>query len=124
MRYTSITLAECERPISQLTFLQSEALISLVPAIESVVWWPARAILGDLTALFAILAGSAALLASAIVVFSARFGDHAIAAAGIADAGVRQRRWLPSFRTASQKRVLRQKEWTLLRRDVISLIRR
>jgi ABC-2 type transport system permease protein len=53
----------------------------------------------------------------AIATFSARFGDHAIAAAGISDAGVVQRRRRNGFRRISPKAALRRKEWTLLRRD-------
>jgi ABC-2 type transport system permease protein len=52
----------------------------------------------------------------AIAVFSGRFGEHATAAAGIAEARVRQKR-MSGFRTISARRALRHKEWTLLRRD-------
>ena len=78
--------------LSYFTFLQSDIVAALVPAIESLMWWPARAVLGDLTALAAVLAIGVALLAAAIVIFSARFGDHAIAAAGISEGASRQRR--------------------------------
>jgi ABC-2 type transport system permease protein len=102
--------------ISHLAFLQSDALVAFVPPIESMVWWPARAILGDLTALAAVVTAGFVMLAAAIVVFSARFGEHAIAAAGVSDAGVFQQR-TAAFRRISQKGALRRKEWTLLRRD-------
>ena len=49
--------------------------------------------------------------------FSARFGDHAIAAAGVAGTRVRQQPRSSAFRRASPERALRRKEWTLLRRD-------
>ena len=97
--------------------LKSDLLVSLVPAIDSVVWWPARAVLGDMTALAAVLSGGILLLAAAIALFSARFGDHAIAAAGVSDSGVMQRRWRSGFRRVSPRATLRRKEWTLLRRD-------
>ena len=74
-------------PCRDLTFLKSDWLIALAPAIDSLVWWPARAVLGDVDALPACSAQACALLAAAIALFSARFGDHAIAAAGIAEAG-------------------------------------
>jgi ABC-2 type transport system permease protein len=102
--------------ISHLGFLQSDALVALVPAVESIVWWPARAILGDLTALAAVMALGFLMLAIAIVTFSARFGEHATAAAGVACGSVVQRR-TAAFRRLSQKAALRRKEWTLLRRD-------
>lgn len=100
-----------------LTFLQSETFISLVPSIDSLFWWPARAILGDTVALATVFATGAVLIAATVVIFSARFGDHALAAAGVSQSATRQRRWLKSFRRASPKAALRQKEWTLLRRD-------
>jgi ABC-2 type transport system permease protein len=99
-----------------MVFLESDTLVALVPEIDSVVWWPARAALGDLTALAVVLGGSLALLGGAIVVFSARFGDHAIAASGVATTGARQAA-RSFFRPRSPARVLRQKEWTLLLRD-------
>jgi ABC-2 type transport system permease protein len=49
-------------------------------------------------------------------VFSAKFGDHAIAASSVGASGVRQA-GRAGFRRASPMRALRQKEWTLLRRD-------
>jgi ABC-2 type transport system permease protein len=103
--------------LSYFTFLKSELLVSFVPAIESVVWWPARAVLGDLTALMAVLSAGMLLLGTAIAAFSTRFGDHAIAAAGVSDSGVMQRRRWNGFRRTSPRGALRRKEWTLLRRD-------
>jgi ABC-2 type transport system permease protein len=102
--------------LSRLVFLKSEALIALVPEADSLVWWPARAALGDLTALIVVMTASLALLGAAIAVFSARFGDHAIAASSVAAGGVRQR-GRAGFRRAAPMRVLRRKEWTLLGRD-------
>lgn len=102
--------------LSYFTFLKSDELVSYVPAVESPVWWPARAALGDLTALAAVLGIGALLLGAAIVIFSRRFGEHAIAAAGVSDAGVVQRR-SQGFRAISPKGALRRKEWTLLTRD-------
>ena len=55
-----------------------------------------------------------ALLAAAIAIFSARFGEHAIAAAGVSDGGVPQRRRRSGFRRLSPRGALRRKEWTLL----------
>jgi ABC-2 type transport system permease protein len=103
--------------LSYFTFLKSDKLVLLVPAVESVVWWPARAVLGDLTALTAVLSAALALLAATIALFSGRFGEHAIAAAGVSDAGVMQRRRHNGFRRVSPKAALRRKEWTLLVRD-------
>jgi ABC-2 type transport system permease protein len=103
--------------LSYLAFLKSDTLIAMVPAIDSLVWWPARAVLGDLGALTAVLGAGLSLLIAAVMLFSARFGDHAIAAAGIAGAGVVQRRRRSGFRRQTPRATLRRKEWTLLIRD-------
>jgi ABC-2 type transport system permease protein len=102
---------------SRLSFLRSDAFVSLAPDLASLVWWPARAAMGDLTALAAVVGLSLAALALAITVFSTRFGDHVVAASGVAfDAGRTQRR-RRGFRQASTRRALRRKEWMLLGRD-------
>jgi ABC-2 type transport system permease protein len=99
-----------------MAFLESDTLVALVPEVDSLVWLPARAALGDLNALAIVLGGSLLMLGAAIVVFSSRFGDHAIAASGVAASGARQAA-RSGFRHRGAARVLRQKEWTLLARD-------
>ena len=103
--------------LSYFTFLRSDILVAYVPGIESMAWWPARAVLGDMTALIAVLGAGMLLLAAAVAMFSARFGAHAVAAAGISNSGVFQRRGGNGFRRAAPKAALRRKEWTLLYRD-------
>jgi ABC-2 type transport system permease protein len=100
-----------------LSPLQSAWLIAHVPDDDSPVWWPARALLGDPAALILVAAISIALLVAAILVFAPRFCDHVLAAAGVSQAVIRQRRWSKTFRRRSVNHVLRQKEWTLLARD-------
>ncbi|HMB48350.1 MAG TPA: permease, partial [Afifellaceae bacterium] len=102
--------------ISRITFFNSDFAASIAPETDSMIWLPARAALGDQAALAATVLISLALLFMAIAVFSGRFGEHATAAAGIAEARVRQKR-MSGFRTISARRALRHKEWTLLRRD-------
>ena len=102
--------------LSRMVFLESATLVALVPEIDSLLWWPARAALGDLTALGTVLGISILMLGAAILVFSARFGDHAIAASSVSAVGVQQSR-RSGFRRAAPMRALRQKEWTLLLRD-------
>jgi ABC-2 type transport system permease protein len=97
--------------------LQSAWLIAHVPQIGSPVWLPARAVLGDWTALLTVAGISIGLLGAAILMFAGRFGDHVVAAAGVSQTIVRHHRWLKKFRRRSAIRVLRQKEWTLLARD-------
>ncbi len=102
--------------LSRMVFLESDTLVALVPDIDSLFWWPARAALGDLTALGAVLGIAAVTLGGAIVVFSTRFGSHAIAASSVAATGARQAQ-RAGFRRRAPARTLRQKEWTLLLRD-------
>jgi ABC-2 type transport system permease protein len=102
--------------LSRFAFLQSDTLVALAPDITSLMWWPARAMLGDWRALIAVAVASLTILGAAIFLFSARFGEHAIAAAGIANARTKQTR-SAAFSNASPKRALRRKEWMLLRRD-------
>jgi ABC-2 type transport system permease protein len=103
--------------LSRFSVLESDTAVALAPDADSIVWWPARAILGDLGALAAVLGTSLVLLAAAILLFSKRFGEHTIAAIGVAN--VERQRAAPPyvFRLSSPTRMLRRKEWTLLLRD-------
>lgn len=102
--------------LSRFSVLQSAALLRHAPEIDSALWLPARAALGDLRAL-AVLLGAGLLMAGlTVAVFSPRFGDYVIAAAGAAQAQGRQGEGRP-FRDGSGMRALRRKEWTLLWRD-------
>lgn len=103
--------------LSRFAALQSDLLKAAAPGPESAFWWPARAIMGNLTDLLALSVVSFALLAAAIIVFSGTFAMHATAAAGISATSVRQRRRADAFRPTTAASVLRRKEWTLLRRD-------
>src|SRR5216684_4077306 len=55
-------------------------------------------------------------VAAAIALFAGRFGEHAVAAQSVS-LGVTREQRNGGFRTRSARRALRQKEWTLLRRD-------
>jgi ABC-2 type transport system permease protein len=103
--------------LSRFTALQSEWMLSHAPDTSSAFWWPARAVLGDYAALAGVMAFGIAALGVTIWPFSRRFGEHAVAAAGVSSAVLRQRRWSRGFRRRSASRALRHKEWTLLRRD-------
>jgi len=81
------------------------------------VWWPARAAVGDMPALAAVLAASIAVLAAAIALLAPRFGDLALAATGANASPAAPSRRARSFRVAAPRAALRRKEWLLLRRD-------
>jgi ABC-2 type transport system permease protein len=103
--------------ISRVSVLQSSAVLTHAPDFGSIVWWPARAAMGDWLALIGVLAVSFALLVVAIALVSPRFGEYATAAAGAAASSVSQSGGQSAFKKTSPRRALRRKEWTLLRRD-------
>jgi ABC-2 type transport system permease protein len=103
--------------LSRIDMIRSDAFVALAPEIGSVIYWPARAMLGDFGDLVAVIIGGLVVLAAAILAFSPRFGDHAIAAAGMSNAVLRPRVPLARFRTNAPARALRHKEWRLIIRD-------
>jgi ABC-2 type transport system permease protein len=103
--------------ISRVAMLQSQAVVAYAPDLDSLVWWPARAAIGDIIPLVGVLALSLALLGLAIVLVSPRFGEYALVAAGAGNFSHSASRRQATFRAASPQGALRRKEWMLLRRD-------
>ncbi len=102
--------------LSRFAVLTSEAAAAFAPDVESFVWWPARAALGDGEALVLLLAGGLVLLGAVMAVFSPRFGDTVVSAstnAASAHPGSRTK----AFRVGSRQQALIWKEFVLLRRD-------
>jgi ABC-2 type transport system permease protein len=102
--------------LSRFTLLTSDAVASLAPDAGSVIWLPARALVGDGSALGLMLGGSLLLLGATIAIFAPRFADYVgraapKIAANNGGGGVRP------FRGASRRKTLRMKEFRLLRRD-------
>ena len=102
--------------LSRTAWLGSATLIAHAPGLDSALWWPARAMLGDTRALAAVVIASLALLGATIAAFSGSFGEHAVAAQSVGQGTAREQR-NDGFRGGSVKRALRRKEWVLLRRD-------
>jgi len=103
--------------LSRADLLQSHALEAHAPDLASVFWWPARAALGDVPALAAVLVASVTLLAAAIALLAPRFGDVALAASAAGASPAAPSRRAKGFRVTSPRAALRRKEWLLLRRD-------
>jgi ABC-2 type transport system permease protein len=103
--------------ISRVKLLQSSALLRYAPDPGSIVWWPARAAIGEALPLAGVLAASFILLAVAIAYVAPRFAGYATAAAGAASLGTARAPRPSGFRATSPRGALRSKEWTLLRRD-------
>jgi len=102
--------------LSRFAVLTSDAAAGFAPDVESILWWPARAALGDGEALLLLLAGGLLLLGAMMAVFSASFADTAARVSAHTTPnrrGARSR----AFRTGSRQQALRWKEFVLLRRD-------
>jgi ABC-2 type transport system permease protein len=102
--------------LSRFAVLTSDAAAAFAPDPDSVVWWPARAALGDGEALLLLLAGGLVLLGAVMAMFSAKFADTAVRVSAHA-APNRQASRAKSFRRGSRQQALRWKEFVLLRRD-------
>jgi ABC-2 type transport system permease protein len=102
--------------LSRFSVLTSDAAAAYAPGAESLIWWPARAALGDGRALLLLLAASLALLGMVMAIFSPRFADTAINASAHA-ASARRSRGATTFRHGSRQQALRRKEFILLGRD-------
>ncbi|WP_375451494.1 permease [uncultured Devosia sp.] len=102
---------------SRFSLFQSAEVVAAAPDIASPLWLAARAGMGDLTALGLLAAIGFGALALAIALTASGYGRHAIAATGLSHIRNRRRPAARSFRFASQRAVLRAKEWRLLQRD-------
>jgi len=102
--------------MSRFAVLMSDHASAYAPPPDSIMWWPARAILGDNVALFALLASSFILLGIAMAVCAPLFGGSIVSVAG---GSVATRVAAPAkpFRARSPQQALRRKELMLLRRD-------
>ena len=86
------------------------------PDLDSLLWWPARAALGDGEALLLLLSGSLTLLGVVMAIFSPRFADTAVNVAA-SSKSARQGLYTRAFRNGSRQQALRRKEFVLLKRD-------
>src|SRR5579883_837117 len=102
--------------LSRFAVLTSDAAAAFAPGPDSLLWWPARAALGDIEALLALLGASLVLLGGVMAIFSPRFADTAIGASAQAITSRRGNRAL-AFRGGSRQQALRRKEFLLLKRD-------
>jgi ABC-2 type transport system permease protein len=103
--------------MNRFTVLQSPEFVAAAPGIDSFVWLPARAAMGDWVGMLLVLAIGFGTLALVIGQSSASFAGHAIAAAGVGQARVSEVPTRQLFRRGSARQALRVKEWKLLRRD-------
>jgi ABC-2 type transport system permease protein len=102
--------------LSRFAVLTSDATAAFAPDVDSMIWWPARAALGDGEALLLLLAGGLLLLGAVMAMFSPRFADTAISVSASTAPGLQASR-TTKFRAGSRQQALRRKEFVLLRRD-------
>src|SRR6266436_4776549 len=102
--------------LSRFAVLTSEAAAGFAPDPESLVWWPARAALGDGQALLGLLAGGLVLLGAVMAMFSPRFAGTIVRVSANAAPALQNSR-AKAFRAGSRQQALRWKEFVLLRRD-------
>ena len=103
--------------ISRFVYLQSDYVAAHAPALNSVLWWPARAALGDVSALANVAAISLALFLLATIIYAPRFAGFAVAASSISNRTGRTNQSQRPFRVQSPVATLRAKERLLLMRD-------
>jgi len=103
--------------VSRFEFLQSELVLGFAPALESLWWIPARAIMAEGYALLITLISAGALLCFTISQLAAGFGEHVVKAAGVSHAQKSKQSSNVSFKPRSVSSTLRHKEWKLLLRD-------
>jgi ABC-2 type transport system permease protein len=102
--------------LSRFAVLTSDAAARFAPDADSIVWWPARAVLGDGEVLLLLLAGGLLLLGAVMALFAGRFADTAVRASANARPNQQGSR-AGSFRAGSRQQALRRKEFVLLWRD-------
>jgi ABC-2 type transport system permease protein len=102
--------------LSRFAVLTSDAAAAYAPGVDSIVWWPARAALGDGEALLLLLSGGLVLLGAVMAIFSPRFADTAVSVTANA-APAHRGHAARTFRAGSRQQALRRKELLLLWRD-------
>jgi ABC-2 type transport system permease protein len=102
--------------LSRFELLQSEAFVAAMPGLESWLWVPARAAMGDVSTLLVVALVGFGAFAAVIAFASSSFGRYAIAAGSVSRAHARHSA-PQAFRPHTQKQALRRKEWKLLARD-------
>lgn len=103
--------------LSTQVLFDSELVRSHAPSVDSLLWIPARAVLGDGPDLVLTIILAAAVFTLPMALLSGRLGGYAIATASISHGGSRRTWSTRLFRTTSSRRLLQRKEWVLLFRD-------
>jgi ABC-2 type transport system permease protein len=103
--------------LSRFAALRSSYLLGHAPGLESWLWYPARAALGDGLCLAVVIVASAGLFLAVTMWAAPRFAGCVLAAASVSREGTTRPGVARAFRTQNVAAALRRKEWLLLRRD-------
>jgi ABC-2 type transport system permease protein len=102
--------------LSRFAVLTSDAAAAFAPDLDSLLWWPARAMLGDGEALLCLMAAGLVMLGIVVAIYSPRFAGYVISVSATASPAHRGH-GIRRFRAGSRQQALRRKEFVLLRRD-------
>lgn len=103
--------------LSRFVFLNSPYVLAHVPDVDSAVWYPARAAMGDLYSLVVVLAGSGLLFLATTARYASRFADYTLMAASRSHTATPEQSGSKTFRVRPTSAALRFKERKLLLRD-------
>lgn len=103
--------------MSRFAFLQSETALAYAPGADSVVWWPARAVMGDVWALLVVFLVSLTAFVLIAAIQVPRFARFALAASSVSHGGTSRVASDRSMRVETPTGALRRKEMLLILRD-------
>lgn len=103
--------------LSRLAYLGSDAVLARMPDAGSLVWLPARAVLGDFGALVAVLGASLVVFVVVAALNVPRFASYALAASSAPQDRRVSQGSSRGFRVGSAASALRRKEILLILRD-------
>ncbi|MEL6503783.1 MAG: permease [Pseudomonadota bacterium] len=103
--------------VSRMGVWMAPETLANAPALESVVWMPARAAMGEASAWIVTTLSAAAILAVTIHTSARRFTKDVLATSGLETVEKPTRAFAGFSRTRSMAAHLRHKEWKLLARD-------
>ena len=103
--------------VSRFAFLSSPYFLAHVPDIDSALWYPARAAMGDFYSLLLVVGGTSVLFFAITARYAPRFADYTLTAVSGEHGTAQKQSGGKSFRVASVSGTLRLKERRLLLRD-------
>lgn len=104
-------------PLSRISFLGSQAVLAHVPYTGSLLWWPARAALGDWWLLGCCILVAVTVFLAVVVFYAPRFAGYVVAASSAASNALQRKTRDKPFRVRNLGASLRHKERVLILRD-------